>query len=328
MSFPEERSRRLRRNPLLRALVSESALSVRDLILPVFVNEAIQARREVPTMPGVFQETIESLVAVAEEAVALGIPGLILFGIPARKDAEGSSAWDDQGVIQRALRRLRTAVGENLLLIADDCLDEFTDHGHCGILTAKGEVDNDATIALYARTAVSQASAGADIVAPSGMMDGQVAAIRSALDESGFEQTAILAYAAKYASSFYGPFRDAAECRPQFGDRRTYQMDPANRREAMREIEMDVLEGADLVMIKPGLSYLDVVLDARQHFDQPVGVFSVSGEYAMLRAAAAAGGLELKDTVLETHLAMRRAGADFILTYFAREICHWLGELA
>lgn len=328
MSFPEERPRRLRRNPLLRSLASESSLSASDLILPVFVSEAIEARREVPTMPGVFQETVESVVKVAEEAVTLGIPGLILFGIPARKDAEGSSAWDDQGVIQRALRSLRTAVGESLLLIADDCLDEFTDHGHCGILTEKGEIDNDATIALYARTAVSQASAGADIVAPSGMMDGQVAAIRSALDEAGLEQTAILAYAAKYASSFYGPFRDAAECRPQFGDRRSYQMDPANRREAMREIEMDVLEGADLLMIKPGLSYLDVVLDARQHFDQPLGVFSVSGEYAMLRAGAAAGGLELRDTVMETHLAMRRAGADFILTYFAREICHWLGEAA
>ena len=328
MSFPEERPRRLRRNPLLRSLASESSLSASDLILPVFVSEAIEARREVPTMPGVFQETVESVVKVAEEAVTLGIPGLILFGIPARKDAEGSSAWDDQGVIQRALRSLRTAVGESLLLIADDCLDEFTDHGHCGILTEKGEIDNDATIALYAKTAVSQASAGADIVAPSGMMDGQVAAIRSALDEAGLKQTAILAYAAKYASSFYGPFRDAAECRPQFGDRRSYQMDPANRREAMREIEMDVLEGADLLMIKPGLSYLDVVLDARQHFDQPLGVFSVSGEYAMLRAGAAGGGLELRDTVMETHLAMRRAGADFILTYFAREICHWLGEAA
>jgi porphobilinogen synthase len=326
MSFPEERPRRLRGNPLLRSLVRESSLSARDLILPVFVSEAIETRREVPTMPGVFQETTESLVKVAEEAVALGIPGIILFGIPARKDAQGSFAWDEQGVVQRALRRLRQAVGESLLLIADDCLDEFTDHGHCGVLTEHGDVDNDATIALYAKTAVSQAAAGADVIAPSGMMDGQVAAIRSALDEAGLEQTAILAYAAKFASSFYGPFRDAAECRPQFGDRRSYQMDPANRREAMREIEMDVLEGADLLMVKPALPYLDVVLDARQHFDQPLGVFSVSGEYAMLRAGAAAGGLELKDTVLETHLAMRRAGADFILTYFARDICRWLEE--
>ncbi|MGA7171967.1 MAG: porphobilinogen synthase [Candidatus Dormiibacterota bacterium] len=326
MSFPEDRPRRLRRNALLRGLVAESSLAPRQLILPVFVSDAVATRREVPTMPGIFQETSESLLAVAEEAVALGIPGLILFGIPAHKDREGSAAWDDQGVIQVALRRLRDAVGDQLLLIADNCLDEYTDHGHCGILTESGEVDNDATISLYAKIALSQAAAGADIIAPSGMMDGQVGAIRSALDQAGSTQTAILAYAAKYASSFYGPFRDAAECRPQFGDRRGYQMDPANRREAMREIEMDVLEGADLLMIKPALPYLDVVLDARQHFDQPLGVFSVSGEYAMLRAGAAAGGLDLQETVLETHLAMRRAGADFILTYFAREICRWLGE--
>ena len=325
MSFPEDRPRRLRRNGLLRGLVRESSLTPRQLILPVFVSDAISSRREVPTMPGVFQETPESLVRVAEEAVELGIPGMILFGIPAHKDQEGSSAWDDQGVIQVALRRLREAVGERLLLIADNCLDEFTDHGHCGVLTPAGEVDNDATIELYARTAVSQAAAGADIIAPSGMMDGQVGAIRAALDRAGHTKAAIMAYAAKYASTFYGPFRDAAECRPQFGDRRGYQMDPANRREAMREIEMDVLEGADLLMIKPALAYLDVLLDARQHFDQPLGVFSVSGEYAMLRAGAAAGGMELKDAVLETHLAMRRAGADFILTYFAREICRWLG---
>jgi porphobilinogen synthase len=326
MSFPEDRPRRLRRNALLRGLVSEVTLTPKQLILPVFVSDAIPARREVPTMPGIFQETSESLVQVAEEAVELGIPGMILFGIPTHKDKEGSGAWDDQGVIQVALRRLRDAVGDRLLLIADNCLDEFTDHGHCGVLTASGEVDNDATIALYARTAVSQASAGADIIAPSGMMDGQVGAIRGALDQAGFGQTAILAYAAKYASSFYGPFRDAADCRPQFGDRRGYQMDPANRREAMREIETDLLEGADLLMIKPALPYLDVVLDARQHFDQPLGVFSVSGEYAMLKAGAAAGALDLQETVLETHLAMRRAGADFILTYFAREICRWLGE--
>jgi porphobilinogen synthase len=326
MSFPEDRPRRLRRNALLRGLVSEVSLTPSQLILPVFVSDAIPARREVPTMPGIFQETSESLVKVAEEAVELGIPGMILFGIPTHKDKEGSGAWDDQGVIQVALRRLREAVGDRLLLIADNCLDEFTDHGHCGVLTESGEVDNDATIALYARTAVSQASAGADIIAPSGMMDGQVGAIRGALDRAGLSQTAILAYAAKYASSFYGPFRDAAECRPQFGDRRGYQMDPANRREAMREIETDLLEGADLLMVKPALPYLDVVLDARQHFDQPLGVFSVSGEYAMLRAGAAAGALDLQETVLETHLAMRRAGADFILTYFAREICRWLAE--
>lgn len=328
MSFPEDRPRRLRRNPLIRKLVSEVGLAAGDLVLPVFVSEAIESRREVATMPGVFQETLESVVRVAEESVELGIPGLILFGIPAGKDPQGTAAWADDGIIQKTLRRLRSAVGQSLLLVVDNCLDEYTDHGHCGILTDGGEVDNDATIELYAKTAVSQAGAGADIIAPSGMMDGQVGAIRGALDEAGFRDTSILAYAAKYASSFYGPFRQAAECAPKSGDRRGYQMDPANRREAMREIEMDVLEGADLVMIKPALAYLDVVLDARQHYDQPLGVFSVSGEYAMLRAGAAAGGLDLKETVMESHLAMRRAGADFILTYFAREICRWLKELA
>ncbi len=326
MSFPEVRPRRLRRNALLRGLVSEVTLNPKQLILPVFVSDAISARREVPTMPGIFQETQDSLLGVAAEAVELGIPGIILFGIPAHKDSQGSAAWDDKGVIQVALRHLRQEVGENLLLIADNCLDEFTDHGHCGVLTESGDVDNDATIALYAKAAVSQAAAGADIIAPSGMMDGQVEAIRYALDQAEHTQTAILAYAAKYASTFYGPFRDAAECRPQFGDRRSYQMDPANRREALREMELDILEGADLLMVKPALSYLDVVLEARQRFDQPLGVFSVSGEYAMLKAGAAAGGMDLRETVLETHLAMRRAGADFILTYFAREICRWLRE--
>jgi len=326
MSFPEDRPRRLRRRALLRNLVQEVQLAPADLILPVFVSESLEARREVATMPGVFQETIESVLRLAEEAVELGIPGLILFGIPAHKDAQGSSAWDDQGVVQQTLQRLRGAVGDRLLLIADNCLDEYTDHGQCGVLTGSGEVDNDATIALYARTAVSQALAGADIIAPSGMMDGQVGAIRQALDQAGLADTSILAYAAKFASSFYGPFRDAAECAPKVGDRRSYQMNPANRREAMREIELDLLEGADLLMVKPALAYLDVVLEARQRFDQPLGVYSVSGEYAMLRAGAAAGGLDLRETVLESHLAMRRAGADFILTYFAREICRWLRE--
>ncbi|MGH7643111.1 MAG: porphobilinogen synthase [Candidatus Dormibacteria bacterium] len=326
MSFPEERPRRLRRNELLRGLVSEVALNPKQLVLPVFVSEAISERREVNTMPGVYQETPESVLAVAQEAVGLGIPALILFGIPARKDPEGSGAWDDQGVIQVTLRRLRETVGERLLLIADNCLDEFTDHSHCGILTPAGEVDNDATIARYAEIAVSQAAAGADIIAPSGMMDGQVGAIRQALDQAGYPEKAIMAYAAKFASSFYGPFREAAESRPQFGDRRGYQMDPGNRREAMREIALDVLEGADLLLVKPALSYLDVLLEARRRFELPLGAFSVSGEYAMIRAGAAAGGLDLREAVVETHLSMRRAGADFILTYFAREICRWIKE--
>ena len=326
MSFPEDRPRRLRRNPLIRKLVREVGLAPEHLVLPVFVSDAIDSRREVPTMPGVFQETVESVVAVAEEAVALGIPGLILFGIPARKDPQGTAAWAEDGVIQKTLRRVRSAVSNSLLLVADNCLDEYTDHGHCGVINDAGELDNDATIELYAKTAVSQARgwgrhhcALGDDGRPGGCDPG-------ALDEAGYSDTAILAYAAKYASAFYGPFRDAAECAPKSGDRRAHQMDPANRREAMREIEMDILEGADLVMIKPALPYLDVVLDARQHFDQPLGVFSVSGEYAMLRAGAAAGGLDLKESVLESHLAMRRAGADFILTYFARDICRWLKE--
>ncbi len=326
MSFPDDRLRRLRRTPQLRQLVQEVRLRPEDLILPCFVAEPIAARREVPTMPGVFQETVESLLPVAQEAVELGVKGLILFGIPAHKDARGSSAWDDQGVVQRALRGLRREFGDELVLLVDTCLDEYTDHGHCGVLTASGEVDNDATLELYALAAVSQARAGADVVAPSGMMDGQVGALRAALDEHGLSGTAILAYSAKFASCFYGPFRDAAECAPKFGDRRSYQMDPANRREAMRELELDLLEGADMLMVKPALSYLDLVRQARDRFDLPLGCYSVSGEYSMLRAAAAAGALDLRSAVMETHLSMRRAGADFILTYFAREICGWLKE--
>ncbi|MHB1526059.1 MAG: porphobilinogen synthase [Candidatus Dormibacteria bacterium] len=326
MSFPDDRLRRLRRTPQLRQMVQEVRLRPEDLILPCFVAEPIAARREVPTMPGVFQETIESLLPVAQEAIELGVKGLLLFGIPAHKDARGSSAWDDQGVVQRALRGLRREFGDELVLLVDTCLDEYTDHGHCGVLTASGEVDNDATLELYALAAVSQARAGADVVAPSGMMDGQVGAIRAALDEHGLSSTAILAYSAKFASCFYGPFRDAAECAPKFGDRRSYQMDPANRREAMRELELDLLEGADMLMVKPALSYLDLVRQARDRFDLPLGCYSVSGEYSMLRAAASAGAFDLRSAVLETHLSMRRAGADFILTYFARDICGWLKE--
>lgn len=228
--------------------------------------------------------------------------------------------------MQRALRRLRSEFGDQLLLVADNCLDEYTDHGHCGVLDDSGEVNNDRTLELYQQTAVSQAAAGADVIAPSGMMDGQVGAIREALDGAGFDQTAILAYSAKFASCFYGPFRDAAECAPRFGDRRGYQMDPGNRREALRELELDLLEGADMLMVKPALSYLDVIREARERFDVPLACYSVSGEYAMLRAAAAAGALDLRSAVLESHLAMRRAGADIILTYFAREICAWLRE--
>ncbi len=326
MAFPDDRPRRLRRSANLRRLVREASLRADHLLLPCFVAEGIRERREVTTMPAVFQETVESLPRLATEAVELGIPGLVLFGVPAHKDAVGSAAWDDQGVVQQALRRLRREFGDRLLLVSDDCLDEYTDHGHCGVLTEAGEVDNDRTLELYQRTAISQAAAGADVIAPSGMMDGQVGAIREALDAAGFSATAIMAYSAKFASCFYGPFRDAALCAPQFGDRRGYQMDPANRREAMRELEMDLLEGADVLMVKPALSYLDVVREARDRFDVPLACFSVSGEYAMLRAAAAAGALDLRAAVLESHLSMRRAGADVIITYFARELSRWLSE--
>ncbi len=277
-------------------------------------------------MPGVYQETADSLMALAGEAAELGLAGLVLFGVPERKDEMGSSAWDDQGIVQVALRRLRSEFGDRLLLVADDCLDEYTAHGHCGVLDGNGEVDNDRTLELYQRVAVSQAAAGADVIAPSGMMDGQVGAIREALDSSGRTSVLILAYSAKFASCFYGPFREAADCAPQFGDRRGYQMDPANRREAMRELELDLLEGADILMVKPALSYLDLVREARDHFDAPLACFSVSGEYAMLHAAAGMGALDLRQAVMESHLSMRRAGADVILTYFAREISRWLKE--
>ena len=326
MSFPDDRPRRLRRTPALRQLVRETHLRSDQLLLPCFVAEGVPDRRAIATMPGVYQETVDSLVNLATEAAELGLAGLVLFGVPERKDDLGSAAWDDQGIVQVALRRLRSEFGDRLLLVADDCLDEYTVHGHCGVLDARGEVENDRTLELYQRVAVSQAAAGADVIAPSGMMDGQVGAIREALDSAGQTQVLILAYAAKFASCFYGPFREAADCAPQFGDRRGYQMDPANRREAMRELELDLLEGADILMVKPGLSYLDLVREARDRFDAPLACFSVSGEYAMLRAAAAAGALDLRQAVLESHLSMRRAGADVILTYFAREISRWLRE--
>jgi len=326
MSFPEDRPRRLRRTARLRRLVREASLRPEDLILPCFVAEGFPERREIASMPGVFQETQESLLKLVAEAAGLGVAGVILFGVPEHKDPRGSSAWDERGVVQQALAGLRREFRDDLVLMADDCLDEYTDHGHCGVLDQNGEVDNDVTIELYARVAVSQANAGADVIAPSGMMDGQVGAIREALDGAGHTSTAILAYSAKFASCFYGPFRDAADCAPQFGDRRGYQMDPPNRREAMREMELDLLEGADMLMVKPALPYLDIVREARDRFELPLGCYSVSGEYAMLKAGAAAGALDLRSAVLESHIAMRRAGADFILTYFAMDICRWLSE--
>ncbi len=316
--------RRLRRTPALRRLVAEARVSVDDLVAPLFVKDGIRAPEPVVSMPGVVQHTQESLRKVVRTLADLGVPAVILFGVPASKDATGSGADASDGVVQVALRNLREEIGDELVLMADDCLDEYTDHGHCGLLTDDGEVDNDATLERYASIAVAQADAGADVVAPSGMMDGQVGAIRAALDAAGHTDTAILAYAAKYASALYGPFRDAAECAPQFGDRRGYQMDPPNAREALDEAALDVAEGADMIMVKPALPYLDIVRALRDSFDVPVAAYHVSGEYAMLKAAAQQGWLDGDAVAFEVLVAMKRAGADFVLTYLAREIAERL----
>jgi porphobilinogen synthase len=308
----------------MRRLVAEARLSVDDLVAPLFVKEGLDAPEPIASMPGVVQHTQESLRKEVRVLGDLGVPAVILFGVPAVKDARGSGADAPDGVVQVALRNLRDEVGDSLVLMTDDCLDEYTDHGHCGLLTDAGEVDNDATLDRYASIAVAQADAGADVIAPSGMMDGQVAAIRTALDGSGHDDAAILAYAAKYASVFYGPFRDAAECAPQFGDRRGYQMDPPNAREALDETALDVAEGADMVMVKPALPYLDIVRALRDSFDVPVAAYHVSGEYAMLKAAAANGWLDGDAAALESLTSIKRAGADVVLTYFARELAERL----
>jgi len=320
VSFPDHRPRRLRRTAALRRLVSETRLDVDDLVAPLFVKEGIDAPEPVVSMPGVMQHTQDSVRTEVAALVALGVPAVILFGIPATKDARGSAADAPDGVVQVAIRNLRDDHGDGIVVMADACLDEYTDHGHCGLLTAAGEIDNDSTLERYASIAVAQADAGVDVVAPSGMMDGQVGAIRSALDASSHAETAILAYSAKYASALYGPFRDAAECAPQFGDRRGYQMQPGNAREALDETALDIAEGADMVMVKPALAYLDVISALRQSFDVPLAAYHVSGEYAMVMAAAANGWID-GDAVAHEHLlAIKRAGADFVLTYFARAI--------
>ncbi len=316
--------RRLRRTPALRRLVSEHRVTVDDLVAPLFVKEGIAEPEPVVSMPGVLQHTQESLRKEVRALADLGVPAIMLFGVPAHKDARGSGADATDGVVQLALANLRDEVGDSVVLMVDNCLDEYTDHGHCGILTDAGEVDNDATLDRYASIAIAQADAGADVIAPSGMMDGQVGAIRTALDETGHATTAILAYAAKYASALYGPFRDAAECAPQFGDRRGYQMDPANGREAIAEVALDVAEGADMVMVKPALAYLDVIADVRATFDVPVAAYHVSGEYAMVKAAAQLGWLDGTAVALEHLLAIKRAGAEMILSYFAREVAELL----
>jgi porphobilinogen synthase len=324
--IPARRLRRLRRTPALRRLVAEARLSVDDLIAPLFVREGIDDQVPISSMPGQSQHTIDSLVVEAKRLVSLGVPGLILFGVPERKDPQGTEAYHADGIVQRALRSLRDAVGDQLVLMADLCLDEYTDHGHCGILGPQGEVLNDPTIELYGRIALAQAEAGADIVAPSGMMDGQVAAIRAALDGHGHDQVAILAYASKYASALYGPFRDAVDVSiAGGGDRRAYQQDPHNRREALLEIAEDLAEGADMIMVKPAMTSLDVLVEARQTVGVPLAAYHVSGEYAMVQAAAAAGWIDGPAVALEHLLTLKRAGADFILTYFAAAVAEQLG---
>ena len=325
MSFPASRPRRLRRTAALRRLVAETRLSVDDLVAPLFVREGIDEPQPVASLPGVVQHTRSSLRAEVSALRDLGVPAVILFGIPEEKDAIGSEAWNPDGVVQVALRDLRDEVGDDVVLMADLCVDEYTDHGHCGVLDGHGSVDNDATLELYGRAAVAQAAAGADVTAPSGMMDGQVAAIRAALDDAGHPDTVILAYAAKYASALYGPFRDAVDVQiVDGGDRRGYQQDPSNAREAIVEIMADLDEGADMVMVKPALAYLDVIAEARAAVDVPLAAYHVSGEYAMVEAAAANGWLDGDAVGMEHLLSIRRAGADFILTYLARRAAELL----
>ncbi len=324
MAFPQSRPRRMRRTAALRSLIRETDLTPRHLIAPLFVKEGIEEPLAIFSMPEQFQHSLESLRKEAREIASKGVGAFVLFGIPERKDAEGSEAWNPDGIGQRGLRALREELGDDDVVIADLCLDEYTEHGHCGVLTDEGTVDNDRTVELYQRVAVAQAEAGADLVAPSGMMDGQVAAIREALDQAGFQDTGILAYAAKFASSFYGPFREAAECAPRFGDRSGYQMDPANSDEALREIRADIDEGADIVMVKPALPYLDVIRRAKTETGFPLAAYNVSGEYAMLKAAAANGWLDGRKATLEALTSIRRAGADLILTYHAKEAADWL----
>jgi porphobilinogen synthase len=317
--------RRLRRTPALRRLVAETRLSVDDLVAPLFVREGIDQPQPILSLPGVVQHTRESLLKEARRLHELGVPGLILFGVPATKDASGSEAWNPEGIVQLALRDIRDDLGDSMVVMADLCLDEYTDHGHCGLLTADGEVDNDATIELYGRAAVAQADAGADVVAPSGMMDGQVEAIREALDDAGHTTTSILAYAAKYASALYGPFRDAVDVTiAGGGDRKGYQQDYRNGREALAEVDLDIAEGADMVMVKPALAYLDVIAEVRAAVDVPVAAYHVSGEYAMLKAAAERGWIDGTAVALEHLTAIRRAGADIILTYLAGEVAELL----
>jgi len=328
MSFPTVRPRRLRRTPAIRSLVRETTLAPGNLVLPLFFSARIDSPKPIGTMPGIFQLPVHAAAEHARMAQSLGLGGVILFGLPATKDANGSGACDPEGPVPRAIAAMKDAAPE-LVVMADVCVDEYTDHGHCGILrpNARGEleVDNDATLEVLARASLVYARAGADVIAPSDMMDGRVGAIREALDEEGYTQTAILSYAVKYASAYYGPFRDAADCAPQFGDRAGYQMDPGNAREALREARLDEEEGADMLMVKPALAYLDILARLREATTLPLGAYNVSGEYAMIKAAAAAGMLDEKRATIELLTSIRRAGADFILTYHANDVAKLLG---
>jgi porphobilinogen synthase len=325
MSFPHHRPRRLRQTPALRRLVAETRLHPAELILPAFIREGLNEPAPIQAMPGVVQHTTDTLRRAAAEAAELGLGGIMLFGVPEERDAEGSAGLDPDGVLNAAIRAVREEVGDSLVVMSDVCLDEFTDHGHCGVLDAEGRVDNDATLEIYAQMAVAQAEAGAHVLGPSGMMDGQVAVIRQALDAAGRQDVSILAYAAKYASAFYGPFREAVDSQLQ-GDRRTYQMDAANRREALLEVELDLEEGADMVMVKPAMSYLDILADVAAMSPVPVAAYQISGEYSMIEAAAANGWIDRKASILESVLGIRRAGANMVLTYWAPEIAAWLKE--
>ncbi|NOZ23588.1 MAG: porphobilinogen synthase [Planctomycetes bacterium] len=329
MRFPRYRPRRMRRTEGLRRMIRETILSLDDLIMPLFVRPGKRIKKEIASMPGNYQMSVDALVEEVKEIEALGIPAIILFGIPETKDSLAKSGYSDQGIVQQAIRAIRKAKA-NIVVITDVCLCEYTDHGHCGVLkkhrlSGIRDVDNDATLKLLAKMAVSHCRAGADMVAPSDMMDGRVEAIRDALDKAGFEDVPIMSYAAKYASAFYGPFRDAAESPPQFGDRRSYQMDPANAEEALREVEMDIDEGADIVMVKPAVPYLDVIRRVKDEFGYPVAAYNVSGEFAMVKAAAEKGWLDEQRIAMEMLTSIKRAGADMILTYWSKDVARWLG---
>lgn len=323
--FPTTRLRRLRQTPHLREILTEHEWNFKDLIIPQFVTEGSRIRETVPSMPGINRFSIDLLLEELEQPLYREVAGILLFGIPEHKDLQGTAAWDDQGIIQRACREIKSRYPD-LIVITDLCLCEYTSHGHCGVLDDRGRVDNDRTLEVLQKIAVAQAKAGADIIAPSDMMDGRVGAIRAALDEYGFRERLILSYAAKFASAFYGPFREAADSAPQFGDRKSYQISPANRREAIREMAEDIAEGADLIMVKPGLPYLDILRDARERFDLPLVVYNVSGEYAMVKAAGANGWIDEVKTVTEIMTGFKRAGADLIITYHGADLYRWLRE--